>query len=77
LVGDHPLEAQIFLLQPLQPLRLIHAQPPILFFPAVVRLLGDPELPTCVKYRQAFAGVELKPSADVEESLRAYPVAWA
>ena len=59
MVGDHPLEAQILLLQPLQPLGLIHAQPPILFFSAVVRLLGDPELPTGVKYRQSFGSFQL------------------
>ena len=59
MVGDNPLEAQILLLQPLQPLRLIHAQPAVFFLPPIVRLLGDPKLPTGVKYRQAFAGVEL------------------
>jgi hypothetical protein len=58
-VGDHPLETQILLLPPLQPLGLIHAQPAVFFLPALGGLLGDPKLPTGVEHRQAFARVEL------------------
>jgi hypothetical protein len=51
LVGNNPLEAQMLLLQSLQPLGLIHAQPAVFFLPALVRVLGDAELPTRVKHR--------------------------
>ncbi len=49
----------MLLLQPLQPRGLIHAQPPVFVLPAVVRVLGKPELPTGVKYRQSFASFQL------------------
>jgi hypothetical protein len=51
LIGEHPLEAQMLLLQPLQPLGVIHTQPVVFLLPAVVRVLGDAELPTRVKHR--------------------------
>jgi len=49
----------MFLLQPLQPLGLIHAQPTVFFLPVVVRVVGEPELPTGVEYRQSFASFQL------------------
>jgi hypothetical protein len=58
-VGDHPLEAQMLLLQPLQPLGVIHAQPAVFVLPAVVGVLADAELPKGVEHGQDFAGVEL------------------
>src|SRR5262245_47344505 len=51
--------AQILLFQPLQPLRLIHAQLTVFLVPAIVGLLGAAELPAGVEHGQAFAGVEL------------------
>src|SRR5262249_52103449 len=59
LVGDDPFEPQILLLQGCEALRLIHAQPSILFLPAVVGVFGDPELPTGLEHGQPLAGVEL------------------
>jgi hypothetical protein len=44
------------LFQALQPFGLIDSQAAICFLPAIVRLLGDPELPTDLEHRQAFAG---------------------
>lgn len=58
-IGDNPREAQILLLQPLQPRGLIHAQPAVLLLPAIGGVLGDPELPAGVEHGQTFAGVEL------------------
>ena len=49
----------MFLLQPLQPLGLIHAQPTVFFLPVVVRVVGEPELPTGVQYRKPFASFQL------------------
>jgi len=62
LIGENPLEAQILLLQPLHPLGLIHAQSAVFILPAIVRLLGDAELPAGVERGQASAGVELNRS---------------
>jgi len=57
---------QMLLLQSLQALGLIHEQFPILFLPAVVRLLGDSELLTSVKHRLPIAGFPSRLSADIE-----------
>ena len=63
----------MFLLQPLQPLGLIHAQPTVFFLPVVVRVVGEPELPTGVEYRQSFASFQLDRPQRLKDLFRRIP----
>ena len=45
------LESAVFLLEQSEPANLVHRQSAILLLPAIVGLLGDPELADQIAYR--------------------------